>query len=165
MKILVVQGPNLNLLGHRDPRIYGPLTLEQIHENMRAFAKQNNFELDFFQSNFEGEIIDKLQECVGGEYSGVLINPAAYAHTSIGIADAIMSCGVPVVEVHISNIFAREDYRKVSYSGGVCAGVITGFGAYGYHIGLIALGQIISELEAFKASQEAQAKNAQNQHN
>lgn len=156
MKILVIQGPNLNLLGHRDPRIYGPLTLDQIHDNMRAFASQNNITLEFFQSNFEGEMIDKLQECVGGEFDGVLINPAAYAHTSIALADAIMACGVPVVEVHISNIFAREDYRHKSYTGAVCAGVITGFGAYGYHVGLISLGQIISEVRAFKEQNQAQ---------
>ncbi len=159
MKILVIQGPNLNLLGHRDPRIYGPLTLEQIHENMRTFGKQNSIELEFFQSNFEGEIVDKIQECVGGEYDGILINPAAYAHTSIAIADAIMACGVPVVEVHISNILAREEFRKKTYSGAVCAGIITGFGAYGYHLGLIALGQIITEVQAFKA----QNPNATNQ--
>ncbi|ETD25994.1 type II 3-dehydroquinate dehydratase [Helicobacter canis] len=154
MKILVIQGPNLNLLGHRDPRIYGPLTLDQIHENMRLFAQQNNITLEFFQSNFEGEMIDKLQECVGGEYDGVLINPAAYSHTSIALADTIMACGVPVVEVHISNIFAREDFRQKSYTGAVCAGVITGFGAYGYHIGLISLIQIISEVQAFKAQNQ-----------
>lgn len=159
MKILVIQGPNLNLLGHRDPRIYGPLTLDQIHENMRLFAQQNNITLEFFQSNFEGEMIDKLQECVGGEYDGVLINPAAYSHTSIALADTIMACGVPVVEVHISNILAREDFRQKSYTGAVCAGVITGFGAYGYHIGLISLIQIISEVQAIKAQQtNAQAK-------
>ena len=86
MKILVIQGPNLNVLGHRDPRIYGNVTLEQIHQNMQEMAKQNDVELEFFQSNFEGEIIDKLQECIGGEYQGVIINPAAYAHTSVAIA-------------------------------------------------------------------------------
>lgn len=154
MKILVIQGPNLNLLGHRDPRIYGPLTLDQIHENMRLFAQQNNITLEFFQSNFEGEMIDRLQECVGGEYDGVLINPAAYSHTSIALADTIMACGVPVVEVHLSNIFAREDFRQKSYTGVACAGVITGFGAYGYHIGLISLIQIISEVQALKAQNQ-----------
>lgn len=153
MKILVIQGPNLNLLGHRDPRIYGPLTLEQIHDHMSGAAKQNGMELDFFQSNFEGEIIDKLQECVGGEYKGVIINPGAYAHTSIAIADAIASCGVPVVEVHISNILAREDFRAKSYTAAVCAGVITGFGAFGYHLGLISIAQIVNEIENMKASQ------------
>lgn len=153
MKILVIQGPNLNLLGHRDPRIYGPLTLEQIHDNMQAAAKQNGIELDFFQSNFEGEIIDKLQECVGGEYKGVVINPGAYTHTSIAIADAIAACGVPVVEVHISNILAREDFRAKSYTASGCVGVITGFGPFGYHLGLIAIAQIVNEIESMKANQ------------
>ncbi|CBG40538.1 type II 3-dehydroquinate dehydratase [Helicobacter mustelae] len=161
MKILVIQGPNLNILGHRDPRIYGPMTLEQIHNNMQEFAKQNKCELDFFQSNFEGEIIDKIQECIGGEYQGIVINPGAYAHTSVAIADAIASSGVPAVEVHLSNIFAREDYRKVSYTGAVTGGVITGFGAFGYHLALISILQIIGEIEAIKAAQaEAQKENA-----
>ena len=159
MKILVIQGPNLNILGHREPHIYGNVTLEQIHTNLQAQAKQHNAEIEFFQSNFEGEIIDKLQECIGGEYDGVLINPAAYSHTSIAIADSIASCGVPVIEVHISNILAREEFRKKTYSGAVCAGIITGFGAYGYHLGIIALGQIITEVQAFKA----QNPNATNQ--
>ncbi len=169
MKILVIQGPNLNLLGHRDPRIYGPMTLQQIHENMKAVGSQNNIDLEFFQSNFEGEIIDKIQECVGGEYDGVIINPGAYAHTSIAIADAIMSAGVPVVEVHISNILAREEFRQKSYTASVCAGVITGFGAYGYHLALIAIGQIVTEVKAYQQSQQnqqsQQAQQASNNEN
>ncbi|RDU73952.1 type II 3-dehydroquinate dehydratase [Helicobacter anseris] len=156
MKILVIQGPNLNILGHRDPRIYGPITLDQIHSNMQEFAKQNNVEIDFFQSNFEGEIIDKIQECIGGEYQGVIINPGAYSHTSIAIADAIASAGVPVVEVHLSNIFAREEFRRTSYTGAASAGVITGFGAFGYHLALISVLQILNEIQAVK---DAQAKN------
>ena len=162
MKILVIQGPNLNILGHRDPRIYGPMTLDQIHNNMKEFAKQNKIEIDFFQSNFEGEIIDKIQEAIGGEYQGIIMNPGAYAHTSIAIADAVASCGVPVVEVHLSNILAREDFRKTSYSAAVSAGVITGFGAFGYHLALISILQIINELEAIKEAQkkQAQANNA-----
>lgn len=158
MKILVIQGPNLNILGHRDPRLYGNVTLEQIHQNMQDMAKQNNVELEFFQSNFEGEIIDKLQECIGGEYQGVIINPAAYAHTSIAIADAIMACGVPCVEVHLSNIFAREDFRSKSYSGAVSAGVISGFGAFGYHLALISLFQIMKEIQAITDAQQNQPK-------
>lgn len=161
MKILVIQGPNLNILGHRDPRIYGPMTLEQIHANMQEFAKQNKFEIDFFQSNFEGEIIDKIQECIGGEYQGIIINPGAYSHTSIAIADAIASAGVPAVEVHLSNIFAREDFRKTSYTGAVCGGVISGFGAFGYHMALISILQIINEIQALKDAQaKAQKENA-----
>ncbi|ANV97609.1 type II 3-dehydroquinate dehydratase [Helicobacter enhydrae] len=157
MKILVIQGPNLNILGHRDPRIYGNVTLEQIHKNMQDMAAQNQVELEFFQSNFEGEIIDKIQECVGGEYSGLIINPAAYAHTSVAIADAIASCGIPCVEVHLSNIFAREDFRNKSYTAAVSAGIISGFGAFGYHLALISLFQIINEI---KAISEAQQKNS-----
>ena len=161
MKILVLQGPNLNVLGHREPHIYGNVTLEQIHENLKNQAQQNNAQIEFFQSNFEGEIIDKLQECIGGEYSGVIINPAGYSHTSIAIADAIASCGVPVVEVHISNIHAREDFRTKSVTARVCAGVITGFGAFGYHLGLIALFQILGEIAMMKAQQEQQSKTNQ----
>ncbi|WP_104697433.1 MULTISPECIES: type II 3-dehydroquinate dehydratase [unclassified Helicobacter] len=159
MKILVIQGPNLNILGHRDPRIYGPITLEQIHSNMQEFAKQNKFDIDFFQSNFEGEIIDKIQECIGGEYQGIIINPGAYSHTSIAIADAIASAGVPVIEVHLSNIFAREEFRRNSYTGAASAGVITGFGAFGYHLALISILQILNEIQAVK---EAQAKQQNN---
>ncbi len=162
MKILVIQGPNLNILGHRDPRLYGHMTLDQIHSNMQEFAKQNKTEIEFFQSNFEGEIIDKIQECIGEEFQGVIINPGAYSHTSIAIADAIASCGVPVVEVHLSNILAREDFRKTTYTGAVSAGVICGFGAFGYHLALISILQIINEVEAFKEAQkkQAQANNA-----
>ena len=123
---------------------------------MQEMAKQNEVELEFFQSNFEGEIIDKLQECIGGEYAGVIINPAAFTHTSIAIADAIASCGVPVIEVHISNIHAREDFRSKSYTGAVSAGVITGFGAFGYHLALIGILQIANEIAALKAQQNNQ---------
>ncbi|MDU7693336.1 MAG: type II 3-dehydroquinate dehydratase [Helicobacter sp.] len=155
MKIIVIQGPNLNVLGHRDPRIYGTMTLDQIHQNMEEFAKQNGVEVDFFQTNFEGEIIDKIQECIGGEYHGIIINPGAYSHTSIAIADAIATAGVPVVEVHISNLFAREDFRQKSVTGAASGGVITGFGPLGYHLGLIALLQILAEIRQI---QENQAK-------
>ncbi|PAF42633.1 type II 3-dehydroquinate dehydratase [Helicobacter sp. 11S03491-1] len=158
MKVLVIQGPNLNMLGHRDPRIYGNMTLEQIHQNMKVFAQQNNLLLDFFQSNFEGEIIDKIQECVGSDYAGIIINSGAYSHTSIAIADAIMAAGVPVIEVHLSNIHAREDYRKHTYTGAVCAGVITGFGAFGYHMAIIAMMQILSEIRSIREAQATQAK-------
>ena len=100
MKVLVIQGPNLNMLGHRDPRLYGTMTLEQIHSNMKAFATQQkapngeDLELEFFQSNFEGEIIDKLQECVGGDYDGVIMNPGGLSHSSISIVDAIVKTGI-----------------------------------------------------------------------
>lgn len=153
MKIVVIQGPNLNMLGHRDPRLYGPMKLEQIHQNLETLAKQNNFEIEFFQSNFEGEIVDKIQECIGVA-DGILINPAAYSHTSVAIADAISLAGMPIVEVHLSNIFAREDFRKKSYSGAVSTGVITGFGPFGYHLGLLSLMQIITEINIQKEQEQ-----------
>lgn len=153
MKIVVIQGPNLNMLGHRDPRLYGDMKLEQIHANLETLAKQNNFEIEFFQSNFEGEIVDKIQECIGTA-EGILINPAAYSHTSIAIADAIALVGIPVVEVHLSNIFARDDFRKKSLTGAMSAGVISGFGPFGYHIGLLSVMQIITEIRQIKKQNE-----------
>lgn len=153
MKVVVIQGPNLNMLGHRDPRLYGPMKLEQIHQNLETLAKQNKFDIEFFQSNFEGEIVDKIQECIGVA-DGILINPAAYSHTSIAIADAIALAGIPVVEVHLSNIFAREEFRKKTHSGAVSAGVISGFGPFGYHLGLLALMQIITEINAQKQQEQ-----------
>lgn len=153
MKIVVIQGPNLNMLGHRDPRLYGDMKLEQIHSNLETLAKQNNFEIEFFQSNFEGEIVDKIQECIGTA-DGILINPAAYSHTSIAIADAISLVGIPVVEVHLSNIFARDDFRKKSLTGAMSAGVICGFGPFGYHIGLLSVMQIITEIAQMKKEEK-----------
>ena len=160
MKILVIQGPNLNMLGHRDPRLYGTMTLEQIHNNMSSFAATQkgangeSLELEFFQSNFEGEIIDKLQECVGGEYDGVIMNPGGLTHTSICVADAIVASGVPVIEAHLSNIHAREPERRVSVTGAVSVGIISGFGPLSYHLALIAIMNVINELNMLKQSQQ-----------
>ncbi len=154
MKIAVIQGPNLNMLGIREQNIYGPMTLDQIHEQMKGSAEQNGVELEFFQSNLEGEIIDKIQECLG-TVDGIIINPAAYSHTSIAIADAISAVSMPVVEVHISNIYKREEFRQKSITAASSLGVITGFGPFGYHMGLIALMQILNELQA---SQQADAQ-------
>jgi 3-dehydroquinate dehydratase-2 len=153
MKIAVIQGPNLNMLGIRDQNIYGPMTLDQIHDQMKGSAEQNGVELEFFQSNLEGEIIDKIQECLG-TVDGIIINPAAYSHTSIAIADAISAVSLPVVEVHISNIYKREEYRQKSITAASSLGVITGFGPFGYHMGLIALMQILNEMQA---SQQAES--------
>jgi len=154
MKIAVIQGPNLNMLGIREQNIYGPMTLDQIHDQMKGSAEQNGVELEFFQSNLEGEIIDKIQECLG-TVDGIIINPAAYSHTSIAIADAISAVAMPVVEVHISNIYKREEFRQKSITAASSLGVITGFGPFGYHMGLIALMQILNELQA---SQQAAAE-------
>lgn len=156
MKIAVIQGPNLNMLGVREQHIYGPMSLEQIHEQMKASAQQYGIELEFFQSNLEGEIVDRIQECLG-TIDGILINPAAYSHTSIAIKDALSAVNLPVVEVHISNIYKREEFRQKSITAGASTGVITGFGPFGYHLGLIALSQIVSEVKAVQAAQQAQA--------
>lgn len=154
MKIAVIQGPNLNMLGVREQNIYGAMTLEQIHQNLETAAKQNGVELEFFQSNLEGEIIDRIQECLG-TVDAIMINPAAYSHTSIAIKDALAAVNMPVVEVHISNIYRREEYRQKSVTAGASTGVITGFGPFGYHLGLISLIQIINEV---KAVNEARVK-------
>ncbi len=113
MKVVVIQGPNLNMLGVREQHIYGPMKLEQIHEQMKKFADENGLDIEFFQSNLEGEIVDRIQECLGVA-DGIVINPAAYSHTSIAIRDAISAVGIPVVEVHVTNINAREEFRRES---------------------------------------------------
>ena len=159
MKIAVIQGPNLNMLGVREQNIYGPMTLDQIHEQMKLNAQQNNVELEFFQSNLEGEIVDKVQECLG-TVDGIIINPAAYSHTSIAIADAISAVGLPVVEVHISNIYKREEFRQNSMTARSSLGVITGFGPFGYHMGLISLIQILNEMTASQQMQQEQQAQA-----
>lgn len=155
MKVVVIQGPNLNMLGVRDKNIYGPMKLEQIHKNMEQFAAQNQMEVEFFQSNLEGEIVDRIQECMG-DADGIIINPAAYTHTSIAIRDAIASCGMPVIEVHISNIYGREEFRQKNMVAPVCSGSIVGFGPFGYHMAMIAITQIFNELRAAKEAQQSQ---------
>ena len=154
MKIAVIQGPNLNMLGIREQHIYGSMSLEQIHEQLKSAAAQNGIELEFFQSNLEGEIVDRIQECLG-TVDGIMINPAAYSHTSIAIKDALSAVSMPVVEVHISNIYRREEFRQKSITAGASTGVISGFGPFGYHMGLIALMQIVSELQAAQAQRNA----------
>ena len=157
MKIAVIQGPNLNMLGIREQHIYGGVTLEQIHAQLQSVADQNGIEIEFFQSNFEGEIVDRVQECLG-TVDGIMINPAAYSHTSIAIRDALAAVNMPVVEVHISNIYRREEFRQKSLTAGASTGVITGFGGFGYHMGLIALMQMIGELRALNEARNAQVE-------
>ena len=156
MKIAVIQGPNLNMLGIREQHIYGPMSLDQIHDQLKNAAAQNGVELEFFQSNLEGEIVDRIQECLG-TVDGIMINPAAYSHTSIAIKDALSAVAMPVVEVHISNIYKREEFRQKSITASASTGVISGFGPFGYHMGLIALMQIISEIKAVAQVQQANA--------
>ncbi|HHD74626.1 MAG TPA: type II 3-dehydroquinate dehydratase [Nitratifractor sp.] len=156
MKIVVIQGPNLNMLGVREQHIYGPMKLEDIHEQMKHFAEQNGVEIEFFQSNLEGEIVDRIQECLG-DADGIIINPAAYSHTSIAIRDAISAVELPTIEVHLSNIHAREEFRKHSLTAEVCAGVIAGVGPFGYHLAMIGMLQIINEIKAMQESTQQEA--------
>jgi 3-dehydroquinate dehydratase II len=136
-KILVVNGPNLNLLGTREPEIYGDKTLDDVKNLLLAAAEKQGVSLDFFQSNVEGDIINYIHQNRAAD--GVVINPAAFTHTSIALRDAIAATGIPAVEVHLSNIHAREDFRKISYIAPVCIGQISGFGIQSYLLGLEAL--------------------------
>jgi 3-dehydroquinate dehydratase-2 len=153
MKVVVIQGPNLNMLGVREKSIYGSMKLEDIHTQMRAFANQQGLEIDFFQSNLEGEIVDRIQECLG-EADGIIINPAAYTHTSIAIRDAISAVGLPTLEVHLSNIYQREEFRHTSLIAPVCAGQIAGMGPFGYHLAMVGMAQILNEVKMMKAQQQ-----------
>ena len=154
MKIVVIQGPNLNMLGVREQQIYGPMKLEQIHAQMKEVATQNGVEIEFFQSNLEGELVDKIQECYG-EAQGIIINAAAYTHTSIAIRDAIAAVNIPTIEVHISNIHRREEFRQKNMIAPVCASSVIGFGPFGYHLAMMGMLQIMNEIKA--AQQQAQA--------
>ena len=129
MKICIINGPNLNLLGKREPEIYGNLTFEDFYKTLKK--KYADVELDYFQSNVEGEIINKLHE-VGFNFDGIVLNAGAYTHTSVAIGDAIKGIITPVIEVHISNVHSREDFRHVSYIAPVAKGVIAGFGLQSY---------------------------------
>jgi len=159
MKVVVIQGPNLNMLGVREQNIYGPMKLEDIHSQMRSFAEQNGVEIEFSQSNLEGEIVDRIQECMG-DVDGIIINPAAYTHTSIAIRDAISAVQIPTVEVHLSNIHQREEFRHTSLTAPVCAGQILGFGPFGYHLAMVSILQIIQEVKILRESQQGQEAQA-----
>jgi len=138
MKILVINGPNLNLLGTREPEVYGKLTLEDINKSLEDYSKDLNVEIEFYQSNIEGEIVNKIQ-WAKENCAGIVINPAAYTHTSVAIRDAISAISLPTVEVHISNIHNREEFRKNSFIAPVCIGQLSGFGLNSYKLGLKAL--------------------------
>jgi 3-dehydroquinate dehydratase II len=148
MKILVIHGPNLNLLGEREEEIYGTATLEQIDESMRQEAAALGLELETFQSNHEGEIVDRIQAARGPADGGgngcdcVIINPAAFTHYSIAIRDALAALSIPVIEVHLSNIYAREPFRRKSVVAGIASGQISGFGPHSYVLAVRAAAEI-----------------------
>jgi len=133
-KILVIHGPNLNLLGKRKPEVYGNMNLEKINEEIKKFAEKNNVDVEIIQSNEEGEIVEAIQKAQN--YSAIVINPGGYTHTSVAIRDAIEAVETPTVEVHLSNIYAREDFRHISMSAPVCIGQICGLGWFGYILAL-----------------------------
>ncbi len=150
MKILVINGPNLSLLGKREPEIYGNLSLDLIYQDLECEAKKldKNIVFSFFQSDIEGEIVAKIGDAWTNEkISGILLNPGAYTHTSIAIHDAIKACGLPVVEIHLSHIFRREDFRHTSIISSACVGQISGFGGYSYILGFYALVNVLSQIK------------------
>ena len=136
MKVQIINGPNLNLLGVREPSIYGNTSIEDYVKELKALY--TDITIEYYQSNVEGELINKLHE-IGFTYDGIILNAGGYTHTSVALADAIAAIKTPVVEVHISNIYAREEYRHVSLTGKNCQGVLTGFGMNGYRLALESL--------------------------
>ncbi len=140
MKIQIINGPNLNLLGKREPEVYGSQSFEAYLELLKQ--KYDSLELDYYQSNIEGEIIDKIHE-VGFSYDGIVLNAGAYTHTSVAIGDAVKSVDTPVVEVHISNVYSREEFRRISHISSSCVGIISGFGLNSYSLAIDALAEMI----------------------
>lgn len=135
MNILIIHGPNLNLLGKRETDIYGTVTLDAINDGIGALARELGVDVTFYQSNHEGELVQKIQDSLGS-FHAIVINPGAYTHTSVALRDAILSTGIPSVEVHLTNIYKREEFRRHSYIADVSVGQITGFGPESYLLGL-----------------------------
>ncbi len=146
-RILVLNGPNLNLLGTREPEIYGHTSLDDIKVMTTARAKTHGLEIDFRQSNREGELVDWIQEGRTGA-AGIIINAGAYTHTSVAILDALLACTIPVVEVHLSNLFKREEFRHHSYVTKASVGLICGFGAQGYELAVDAMAQNLKKAKS-----------------
>jgi 3-dehydroquinate dehydratase-2 len=142
MKILLVNGPNLNLLGSREPDIYGRQTLADIEEGCRAHGQALGLQVECFQSNSEGALVDRVQEACR-DCAGIVINPGAYTHTSVALLDALLACGLPVIEVHLSNIHQREEFRHHSYVSKAASGVICGLGPDGYRMALEAMARLV----------------------
>ena len=132
MNLLVMNGPNLNMLGIREPDIYGTGTYDALCEKIQAYCDEKNIQVSFYQSNHEGDLIDRIQQAYFDKVDGIVINPGAYTHTSVALLDAVMSVSIPTVEVHISKLEEREDFRQVSYIRAACVATITGKGFDGY---------------------------------
>jgi len=143
-KILIINGPNLNLLGEREKSQYGEVTLDQIESSTKEFAKLKNIEVKFYQSNIEGEIVEQIQKAKN-TFDGIVINAAGYTHTSVSILDALLAIKLPVIEVHISNIYSREEFRQKSLISKAAKGIICGFGGYGYIMALDGIINIIKK--------------------
>lgn len=141
-KILVIHGPNLNMLGKREPEIYGKTTLAEINSELEDFGRSLGIEVETFQSNHEGAIVDKIQQ-VFGQCSGIIINPAAYTHTSVAIRDALLLLNVPIIEIHLSNIYKREAFRHKSFVSDIATAQLCGFGAMGYRMAIEAMAKLI----------------------
>ena len=139
MNILVLNGPNLNLLGTREPEVYGTDTLQDIENKLQSIAKENNVKIDFYQSNSETDLIDALHKSKQDDVNFIIINPGAFTHTSIALRDAFLGVNIPFIEVHISNIYSREEFRKKSFLSDISQGLITGLGVSGYEFALLSI--------------------------
>ena len=139
MKILVLNGPNINMLGIREPDIYGRETYEDLKNTVKAYADSNNIEVEFYQSNHEGDLVDAIQRAYFERFDGIVFNPAAYTHTSVAVLDAVKSVSIPTVEVHISDVSTREDFRQVSYIREAVLCTISGKGIAGYNLAIDAI--------------------------
>jgi len=139
---MVIHGPNLNMLGKREPDIYGKTTLEQINSDIEILGKNLGLSIETYQSNYEGEIVEKIQKCLN-TCNGLIINPAAYTHTSIAIRDALLLLDIPVIEIHISNIHKREAFRRKSVIADIVTGQISGFGVFGYRMAIIGMADFL----------------------
>lgn len=146
-KILVLHGPNLNMLGLREPEVYGTTTLKEIDQQLKLFADTAGHKLSSFQSNAEHELIDQIHLAKVKKFDFIIINPGAFTHTSIAIRDAFLSVSIPFIEVHLSNVFAREEFRKHSYLSDIAEAVVSGMGAFGYEVALQAAEQSIEKAE------------------
>ena len=139
MKILVLNGPNLNLLGTREPEVYGTDSLEDVEKSLQSLASKNSTDIDFYQSNSENELIERLHDAKQDSVDYIIINPGAFTHTSIALRDAFLGVNIPFIEVHISNIYSREEFRKKSYLSDISKGLITGLGVAGYEFALLSI--------------------------